>query len=373
MTDKVRIKYPRRVALRFFLRLVGRVLVTLLTRTTVTGRENFPRGGPLIVVGNHVAIVEVMLMVLYTPWQIEIIGTGDIPVDPRFGWIGRLWGFLPVRRGSVDREEMRAPMDVLKQNGMVGIFPEGGIWENSLRKARTGVAWLSYHTESPVLPIGFGGMRGALQEVLQLKRPRLTMNVGQVLPPVNVNIEGVSRKEALEQGANAIMARVSELIPAEEKRSWKAIEDERFDFKLVLQRPSASTSGAVEESEVTVQEAAALGKFFHRPVILDVMARNMRLPVRPLQQIGLEHDAQRIVEALDVAIGFLDDNPQFLSYRFGYDEGGRMRAGVDELRALVGAAARSGDWVTLKPIRRYRRADSDKEIVEVVPGIMHEM
>jgi 1-acyl-sn-glycerol-3-phosphate acyltransferase len=373
MADGVRIKYPRRVFLRFFMRLLGRVLVSILTRTTVIGRENFPRSGPLIVVGNHVAIVEVMLMVLYTPWQIEVVGTGDIPIDPRFGWLARLWGFLPVRRGSVDREEMRLPVDVLKQNGIVGIFPEGGIWENSLRKARTGVAWLSYHADAPVLPIGFGGMRGALQEVLQFKRPRLTMNVGQVMPPVNVHVEGLSRKEALEQGANAIMARVSELIPPEEKRSWKAIEDERFDFKIVLQRPSVSTNGAVEESELTVQEAAALGKFFHRPVILDVMARNMRLPVRPLQQIGIEHDARRIADALDVAIGFLDENPQFLSYRFGYDEAGRMRAGVDELHALVTEAARNGDWVTLKPIRRYRRAGSDKEIVEVVPGIMHEM
>lgn len=373
MTDKVRIKYPRRVFVRMLLRLLGRILVALLTRTTVVGRENFPKGGPLIVVGNHVAIVEVMLMALYTPWHVEIVGTGDIPVDPRFGWLARLWGFLPVRRGSVDREEMSLPIDVLKQNGIVGIFPEGGIWENSLRKARTGVAWLSYRTETPVLPIGFGGMRGALQAVLQLKRPRLIMNVGQIMPPVDVHVEGLSRKEALEQGANAIMARVSALIPEDEKLSWRAIESEQFDFRIILQRPSVSTNGAVEEAELTVKEAQALGKFFHRPVILDVMARNMRLPVRPLQQIGIEHDARRIAEAIDVALKFLDDNPQFLSYRFGYDEAGQMRAGVEELREIVREAARSGDSVTLKPIRRYRRAGIDKEIVEVIPGVMHEM
>lgn len=363
--------YPRRIILRFFLRLLGRLLLRLLTRTTIVGTENLPKGGPLILVGNHVAIVEVMLMALAVPYPIEIIGTGDIPIDPRFAWITRLWGFIPVRRGSVDREEMRLPIDVLKQNGVIGIFPEGGIWETTMKKARTGVAWLSYHTGAPVVPIGFGGMKGALAAIIRFKRPHLVMNIGKVMPPVSAKIEGMSRKEALEYSANNIMAHVAALIPEDEKRGWRQIQDERFDFSIIIS--GRDDRGGVIEEEKTVMHPKGLGKFFHRPVILDVMARNMNLPVKPLQQLDQEHDAHRIADALDVALGFLDDNPYFLSYRFGYDEARDMYAGVVELRDIAREAERHSQQITLRPVRRYRKEGDEAEVMEIVPGVMHEM
>ena len=370
---KVSIRYPRRVVLRFFLRLIGRFLLLVLTRTTVTGRENFPKKGPVILVGNHVAVIEVVLMAMYAPWSVEIIGTGDIPIDPRYAWMVRLWGILPVRRGSVDRNEMRMPMDVLDQNGAVGIFPEGGIWETSLKKARTGVAWLSYRTNAPVLPIGFGGMKGALQAAFQFRRPKLVMNVGKLLPPVNpTGIPGMSRKEALQESANEIMNHVAALIPEDEKRDWRKVEDEHFDFKYVLHYLN-DTGDIIDQEEHTVTYPEALGKFFHRPVILDVMARNMRLPVRPLQRLAVEHDAQKLTNALDVTLKFLNENPHFLSYRFGYEEAEAMNQGVTELREITQAAAQAGQQISLRPIRRYHSPDQTDEVIEEVPATMHEM
>ncbi len=371
MSERLVIKYPRRIVIRFLMRVIGRFLMLVLTRTTIRGRENLPKGGPLILVGNHIAIVEVMMMALYVPWSIELIGTGDIPIDPRFAWIAKMWGFIPVKRGSVDRDELRIPIDVLKQNGIVGIFPEGGIWETSLKKARTGVAWLSYQTNTPIVPMGFGGMKGALQAAFQFKRPHLVMNIGHMIPPVDVKIEGLSRKEALEQGANMVMAHVADLIPEEEKRTWRQIQDERFDFKVTLSY--TNDSGIVEEIEKPMTYPQAAGKFFHRPVLLDVMSRNMKLPVRALQRLSKEHDPKELADALDTAVGFLDDHPQFLNYRFGYDEAAAMYNGVVELRDIAREAAKQQYQITLIPMRRYRKPNSTDEVLETVPGEMHEM
>jgi 1-acyl-sn-glycerol-3-phosphate acyltransferase len=371
MSEQVSIKYPRRVILRFFIRMIGRFLMFVLTRTTITGRENLPQNGPVILVGNHIAIVEAIMMVLYVPYPIEMIGTGDIPIDPRFAWMAKLWGFLPVNRGSVDRDEMRAPIDILKQNGVVGIFPEGGIWETSLKKARTGVAWLSYRTETPIIPMGFGGMKGAVGAAFSLKRPHLVMNIGKMMPPVSGNVDGKSRKEALEYSANLVMAQVAALIPEEEKRSWRTVQDERFDFKLSLRY--TNDAGMTEEIEKPVKYPQALGKFFHRPVLLDVMARNMHLPVKPLQRLNQEHDPAQLADALDTAKKFLDDHPQFLNYRFGYDEAAGMYNGLVELRDEAREAAKQGQQMVLQPIRRYRKPESDTEIMEIVPGVMHKM
>ena len=40
------IRYPRRVVLRFFLKALGRLLMFLLARPTITGKENLPASGP---------------------------------------------------------------------------------------------------------------------------------------------------------------------------------------------------------------------------------------------------------------------------------------------------------------------------------------
>ena len=364
MTGQYSIRYPRRVILRFFLRLFGRFLMFVFARPVVTGTENLPKNGPLILVGNHVAIMEVLMMGLYVSWPLEVIGTGDIPIDPRFAWVADLWGYLPVNRGSVDRNELKMPLDILAQNGVVGIFPEGGIWSNTMKQARTGVAWLSYRANAPIIPIGFGGTRGALAEMLAFKRPRLVMNIGKVLPAVTVKVEGKSRKEALENAANTIMSQVEMLIPTEEKQSWQQLQDEHFDFSYILYDA---------ESEHAVEHGQGLGRFFHTPVILDVMQRNMHLPVKILQQIDTIHDPQDLTQALDAALAFLDDHPYFLSYRFGYTESAAMYDGVKELRDITRQAAANGQRIRLKPVHRYRTHKNGDEIVEIIPGVMHEM
>ncbi len=357
------IRYPRRVLLRRLLRPLGRIALRLLTRTQVHGRANLPARGPLILVGNHVALMEVVLMVLLSPWEIEVIGTGDIPMDRRYAWIVNLWGFLPVNRGNARRQELQLPLDVLRQNGVVGIFPEGGIWSPVLKRAHTGVAWLSHHSGAPVLPIGFGGMEGALGAVLALKRPHLTMNIGEPLPPVRVDRPGLSRKQALGAAATHIMDQIAALIPEAERR---AILDEQFDCALELGADEASLQ------EVDLEHAAGLGRFFHTPVLLDVMARNMRLPVRPLLGVGQPQTAAEMQAALEAALAFLADHPHFLSYRFGYALAAEMDAGLRQLHERVSEAAGRDQLVRLRPLRRYRAAGTGELRVEE-PGDRHRL
>jgi 1-acyl-sn-glycerol-3-phosphate acyltransferase len=109
------------------MRSLGRALLPVLTRTTIRGQEHFPEGGPLLVVGNHVAAMEVVLMVVYAPWQIELLGPGDLPPPPWMHAVAGLYGYTPIRRGSADRDALRKALDVLEQGGVVGIFPGGGI------------------------------------------------------------------------------------------------------------------------------------------------------------------------------------------------------------------------------------------------------
>jgi len=159
------IQYPRKVVIRALFRALFRGWLPLLARTTITGREKFPKRGPLIVIGNHTGAMEVVLMGTYAPQMVEFMGAMEMPW---VGWMGKvvdLYGLIPVYRGYTSNATLKMGVDVLRQGGMLGLFPEGGFWEPGQQKAQTGAAWLSYVTQAPVLPIGFGDTRGKMAEI----------------------------------------------------------------------------------------------------------------------------------------------------------------------------------------------------------------
>lgn len=359
-------RYPRRRLLRAVLCLIGRLLMWLLTHCIVTGTENLPKRGPLILVGNHVAVLEAVMMVLYAPWMVELIGAGDIPLDKRFAWIMQTYGYIPIKRGTMDRAALSRALEVLKQGGVIGVFPEGGIWETTLRQGKTGVAWLSSQANVPIIPIGFGGIDGALAAALSFKRPRVTMNIGRAIPPVQDSLNGQSRKVALDTLTRQVMQAIEDLIPEADKARWTRILDERFEMQISLQHPDGSITEP--PAEINIQDGAALAKFFHRPTMLDVFARNLKLPVQALQQ--LDDDPRALGAATEAALGYLRDNPHFLTYRFGYAEGAAMEAGLRQLRDLCGWAEQHKCHVIIRPVRRYRLRGKTDEIVEDKPGAL---
>lgn len=368
MSETLSIQYPRRVFLRRILKLAGRVAGAVLARPNIKGLENLPANGPLIIVGNHAAFVEVAMMGAYTPYPLEMMGAGDIPLDPRYAWLADLYGFIRIKRGSMDREGLTLALDVLKQNGVVGLFPEGGIWENTLRQARTGVAWLSSKANAPIIPIGFWGIEGALTKLVRLKRPRINMRVGKLIPPIDVNLPGVSRKQALNQGANLIMERITELIPEDERRIRKqTYVGEDFDFKLIVTQPDGSQYPVPEE--LNIKDKRGLSKFYHRPVMLDVFTRNLRLPVMALNQIDRAHEPIEIASAVQAILDYLATNPYFFEYRFGQEEGEAMERGLVQLRDTARWLAEHKPAYTLqvKPIRRYTLIDTQEEVIEEAP------
>ncbi|MBC8097874.1 MAG: 1-acyl-sn-glycerol-3-phosphate acyltransferase [Armatimonadetes bacterium] len=371
---RTKLQYPRRVVVRGVIKLAGRALGSIMARPQITGLENLPTQGPLILVGNHVAVIEAGMLAAYTPYPLEIMAAGDIPLDPRYAWMANLYGIIPIKRGTMDRDGMEQALSVLEQGGVVGLFPEGGIWETSLKQARAGVAWLSNKSQAPVIPIGFGGIEGAISAMGRLRRPRLVMNIGKLMPPVSVDIPGKSRKEALADSANLIMDQVTALIPEEERRiRLLPYLHERFEFRFILR----NANGVEVETppEMAISDGWGLSKFFHRPVMLDVFMRNLRLPVSPLNQVRKQHSPHAVLTATAAVAGYLASNPYFFHYRFGNDEGSAMTRAITQLHeAATWLHTHHPDWtMRLKPIRRYTLRDTQQEIVEDEPSAVQEI
>jgi len=79
--------------LRRFLQFLARGLLGMLTDMDVEGEENFPKSGPLIMVGNHFSFVDPAVFVSIAPWPMDFIGGAVTPHAPKIvQFIPRLWG-----------------------------------------------------------------------------------------------------------------------------------------------------------------------------------------------------------------------------------------------------------------------------------------
>lgn len=328
------IKYPRNVFVRGLFRGVVRSTLPLLSRTKITGLKNFPKQGPLIVVGNHTGAMEVALMGTYSPKAIEFMGAVEMPWNGFLGKMIDLYKLIPVHRGYTSNSSLKMGVDVLKQGGMLGIFPEGGFWEPGKQKAQTGVAWLSHLTQAPILPIGFGDTRGKLAEIFQWKRPQFEMNVGEVMPPVKLD-DSTHKKEALQKAADDIMDAIWALVP-EDERKRKESQPENEIFTLDINFFDKHGQPVEIPAALKLSDGSWISRFAHRPNLIDSIRDYIFLPVQVLKELDRKPTAEEIYQAAHSMLEYVErDNPQYFNYRYGYKEGEAFQESFRQLRELM--------------------------------------
>jgi 1-acyl-sn-glycerol-3-phosphate acyltransferase len=351
VSEDMDIAYPRKRILRSLARFTGKVVLPIAFRVEITGIENFPPSGPLILVGNHTAIMETVLLVVYPPRQVEVLGSTDVPHEWFTNLITKFYGYIPYRRGHMDRPALRQALSVLNQKGVLGIFPEGGIWQLSERRVQSGVAWLSYHSQSPVLPIYFGGTKGALQAATMLKRPLLTMKIGQTIPCAKLPI-GAVHKDYYKAYATQVMNAVEALRSEHKETPSRNIRDEQYKLEVSIFQQNGKAYSIPEE--MVIKNGQALAKLLLYPTILKIFKSNLRLPIHALQTLATRPDARSIASACDLIIDYLDKaNPYLLTYRFGQREGHAMQLGLKELKMLAQWADRNKNNIHINPIHQY--------------------
>lgn len=120
--------------------LVILIYVRVVQRLRVEGLEHVPRGrrvGPLLVVANHSAGVDPLLIQAALPFEVRWMMARDMQHDA-LAWLWEFTGVIGVtrldgpesagggRRGS-DATAAREAIRHLKAGGVVGVFPEGRI------------------------------------------------------------------------------------------------------------------------------------------------------------------------------------------------------------------------------------------------------
>ena len=106
--------------------LVGLLLFGWRYRLKVSGLDNLPKNGPVLLLGNHISFIDFALIQWSTPRTIRFVVHDDYYRKPIFNWILRGVGAVSIRPES-SRNAMQSIVTLLNDDSVVGLFPEGHI------------------------------------------------------------------------------------------------------------------------------------------------------------------------------------------------------------------------------------------------------
>ncbi len=147
----------RRWVLRWMIREIGFRCLVKLDR--VEGLEHFPATGAAILMINHIAFVDPIVVLACLPRNIVPMAKVEVYRYPVWGVFPWLWGVIPVRRGEVDRRALRHALAVLRAGEVILVAPEGTRGP-CLREGKEGVAYLGARTGATVIPVAVEGTCG---------------------------------------------------------------------------------------------------------------------------------------------------------------------------------------------------------------------
>ncbi|MFD7073047.1 lysophospholipid acyltransferase family protein [Nocardioides sp. NPDC057577] len=188
-------------------------------RPTVTGAENVPRAGGVILASNHLSFADSIVIPSVSPRPVHFLAKSDYFTGTGLkGAAQRAWfegmGMLPVDRDDPQAAlgSLEVALEVLNKGEAFGIYPEGTRSRDGLLyRGRTGVAHLALTAGVPVVPVGLRGTAELQPVGSSLPRlAKVTVEFGQ---PIQVagRFDGVPLGKARRALTDEVMAAIAAL------------------------------------------------------------------------------------------------------------------------------------------------------------------
>ena len=141
-----------------FLRFILAPIFKLYYNPTIIGKENIPKEGSILIVGNHKHLMDQCLAIISTKRVIHYMAKKEY-FDGKFAWFFKLAGCIPVDRSKKDENAKNSGLEVLKNGEVLGLFPEGtrNRTDNFLLPFKFGAVSMANKTDSYLVPFGITG------------------------------------------------------------------------------------------------------------------------------------------------------------------------------------------------------------------------
>lgn len=203
-----------------------RPLLNILFSWKIEGRENIPLTGPLILVANHVHVLDPIFLAFSLPRWITFVAKEELFRSPFLRFWLRWAGSVSIRREGKVREKqkiLKSARDALERGLILGMFPEGGrSHDGKLRKGKPGSAVIASKTNVPLLSVGIVGTDKIKGISWLWKRPRIVVNIGKPfkLPPNSSRMS----KSQMQLLTTQLMREIAALLPPEYQGAYEKHE-----------------------------------------------------------------------------------------------------------------------------------------------------
>jgi 1-acyl-sn-glycerol-3-phosphate acyltransferase len=211
------VRLPQMTRSRRLFRSLAHGLIKLVAKiclkVTVTGMENFPQQGPLLVVINHIGDSDVPALISTFPSPPDALGKIELYELPVLGKLMDWYGVIWLHRGRADTRALRAALDGFAEGRIIVIAPEGRYSvTGALEEGSGGAAYLAYKSGAAILPIAITGTENenVYGNLKKYRRAPVHVKVGKIFKLAE---QAESRQEAVALGTSQIMQALADLLP----------------------------------------------------------------------------------------------------------------------------------------------------------------
>lgn len=144
--------------MRIFIRLIIKIMVIIVYRPKVIGKENLPKDTGALICPNHVHNFDSAVMVTMIKRPVRVLAKEELFKNGFIRWLAKIFGIYPVKRGKADLQAIKISLKLLKQNELLLMFPEGT--RNGMakgKKAKNGAVLIAATADKPIIPVGIQG------------------------------------------------------------------------------------------------------------------------------------------------------------------------------------------------------------------------
>lgn len=136
-----------------------RVIFKLYYNPKIINKEVIPKTGPILIVGNHKHIYDQCLTIIATKRTIHYMAKKEY-FEGKFSWFFKFVGCIPVDRSKKDSNATNQALEILNNNGAIGLFPEGTRNKTEdifLLPFKYGTVSMAKKTNATIIPFGLTG------------------------------------------------------------------------------------------------------------------------------------------------------------------------------------------------------------------------
>ena len=142
----------------YVVRAICWLLLKIFWRMEIRGIENLPESGGLIITSNHVSYLDPAVLVASLNRKIYFIAKKEVFKNTFISFLLKNMNAFSVDRDNVDMFAFKKAMNILREEKVLGIFPEGTRSSNGeLQELKMGALKIAMKTGVPILPVGING------------------------------------------------------------------------------------------------------------------------------------------------------------------------------------------------------------------------